>query len=175
MGPIIGAVAIFIVAALLYYQGFSKREEHFQNHTPVAGRWYVADDAAPADLNRAPSTIPASHQTVPTSQHRTTGIPGALAAPREAPAQREDLYELDAKISTWLAAAAQYESEHPGGLTTEQLQRRVILQGRLANLRNQLGTGQITDLYRQVAGEIDELRHENSGWGRGVRRACPRL
>lgn len=174
MGPIIGAVAIFIVAALLYYQGLWKGTEHFQNQTPVAGRWYVADEegdggaAVPADLNRAPSTIPASHQTVPTSHQRPTAIPGAPTAPREAPAQRKDLYELDTKISTWLAAAAQYESEHPGGLTTEQLQRRVILQGRLASIRNQLGTSQITDTYRQVAGEIDELRHENSGWGRGV-------
>jgi hypothetical protein len=80
-------------------------------------------------------------------------------------AQRKDLYELDNKISTWLAAATLYESEHPGGLTGDQLQRRIILQGRLAAVRDQLGTGLHTDTYKQVAAEIAELRHEIPGWG----------
>lgn len=175
MGPIIGAVLLFIVAALLYFQrhaGVTK--EGFNNPTlptPVAGRPYVAgpgdgtDENVPADLNRAPTTIPAASQAVPLSKERPTTIPGATVAPREAMAQRKDLYELDNKISTWLAAAALYESEHPGGLTGEQLQRRIILQGRLASVRDQLGTGLIVDTYKQVAAEVRELRHEITGWG----------
>lgn len=177
MGPIIGAVVLFIVAALLYFQSHSAADitkEGFNNPqlpTPVAGRPYVAgpgdgtDENVPADLNRAPPPIAAASQAVPTSQQRPTTIPGATFAPREAMAQRKDLYELDNKISTWLAAAALYESEHPGGLTSEQLQRRIILQGRLAAVRDQLGTGLIVDTYKQVAAEVTELRHEITGWG----------
>jgi hypothetical protein len=176
MGPIIGAVVLFIVAALLYFQSHAAgaAKETFDNPqlpTPVAGRPYVAgpgdgtDKDVPADLNRAPTTIPTASRAVPTSQQRPTTIPGAQFAPREAMAQRKDLYDLDNKISTWLAAAALYESEHPGGLTGEQLQRRIILQGRLVAVRDQLGTGLMTDTYKQVAAEIAELRQEITGWG----------
>lgn len=176
MGPIIGAVVLFIVAALLYFQshGVGANKEGFNNPqlpTPIAGRPYVAgpgdgtDEDVPADLNRAAPPLPAATQAVPSTGQRPTTIPGAPTAPREAMAQRKDLYELDNKISTWLAAAALYESEHPGGLTAEQLQRRIILQGRLATVRDQLGTGLITDTYKQVAAEVAELRHEITGWG----------
>jgi hypothetical protein len=170
MGPLVGAVILFVIAALLYFQS---QKEGFRNPlpTPVAGRPYVApseiDDAAvPADLNRAPTTIPrASYHDVPQSKQRPTTIPGANTAPREAMAQRKDLYELDNKISTWLAAAALYEAEHPGGLTAQQLERRIILQGRLAIVRDQLVNDMIVDTYKQVAAEVHELRHENTGWG----------
>lgn len=176
MGPIIGAVVLFIVAALLYFQSHAggAAKESFDNPqlpTPVAGRPYVAgpgdgtDENVPADLNRAPPTIAAASQAVPTSQQRPTTIPGATVAPREAMAQRKDLYELDNKISTWLAAAALYETEHPGGLTNDQLQRRIILQGRLAAVRDQLGNGLIVDTYKQVASEVIELRYEITAWG----------
>lgn len=177
MGPIIGAVVLFIVAALLYFQSHNAgvTKEGFNNPqlpTPVAGRPYVAgpgdgtDENVPADLNRAPPPIAAASQAVPTAQQRPTTIPGATVAPREAMAQRKDLYELDNKISTWLAAAALYESEHPGGLTSDQLQRRIILQGRLAAVRDQLGTGLIVDTYKQVAAEVRDLRYEITGWGK---------
>ena len=164
MAPIIGAVAFFIVAALLWYQ--SQEPEYFTN-PPVAGRWFnPATDInrVPADLNRAPISIPSGH--IPQSQQRPTGIPGPQMAPREAIAQRKDIYDLDSKISIWLAAAAQRESEHPGSLTPEQSQRRIILQMRLASIRNQLVNDNITDSYRTVASEIADLRQANSGWGR---------
>lgn len=165
MAPIVGAVAVFIVAALLWYQ--SQTPENFTN-PPVAGRWFnpAAAEAAhvPADLNRAPIANPSGH--IPQSQQRPTGIPGPQTAPREAIAQRKDMYDLDNKISTWLAAAAQRESEHPGSLTPEQSQRRIILQMRLASIRNQLVNDTIMDPYKQVAAEIADLRQANSGWGR---------
>lgn len=168
MAPIVGAVAVFIVAALLWYQ--SQTPEHFIN-PPVAGRWFnpsAADPAtnnqAPADLNRAPLVNASGH--IPQSQQRPTGVPGAHTAPREAMAQRKDMYDLDNKISTWLAAAAQRESEHPGSLTPEQSQRRIMLQMRLASVRNQLVNDNIMDSYKQVAAEIADLRQANSGWGR---------
>jgi hypothetical protein len=165
MAPIVGAVAAFIVAALLWYQ--SQTPEYFTN-PPVAGRWFnpaAADNNhAPADLNRAPLVNASGH--IPQSQQRPTGVPGAQVAPREAIAQRKDMYDLDNKISTWLAAAAQRESEHPGSLTPEQSQRRIMLQMRLASIRNQLVNDNITDPYKQVAAEIADLRQANSGWGR---------
>lgn len=165
MAPIVGAVAVFVVAALLWYQ--SQTPEHFTN-PPVAGRWFnpaAAEGAnVPADLNRAPISIPSGH--IPQAQQRPTGIPGPQMAPREAIAQRKDMYDLDNKISTWLAAAAQRESEHPGSLTPEQSQRRIMLQMRLASVRNQLVDDNITDPYKQVASEIADLRQANSGWGR---------
>ena len=165
MAPIVGAVAAFIVAALLWYQ--SQTPENFTN-PPVAGRWFNPAAAepthVPADLNRAPIAIPSGH--IPQSQQRPIGIPGPQNAPREAIAQRKDMYDLDNKISTWLAAAAQREADHPGSLTPEQSQRRIMLQMRLASVRNQLVNDNITDPYKQVAAEIADLRQANSGWGR---------
>ena len=181
MGPLIGAILLFMVAALLYYQSHSTeafRTEAFENSNPipiqppVAGRPYGAEGEratqnwrVPADLNRAPVAVP-STTNVPISQNRPNAIPGAMTAPRESMAQRKDLYELDSKISTWLFAATQRESDHPGSLTPEQLQRRVILQARLANVRGQLVNDMITSTYKQVAQETADLRRENAGWGR---------
>jgi hypothetical protein len=168
MGPLIGAILIFIIAALLYYQSYST--EAFQNHIapPVAGRPYGLVNqnwSVPADLNRAPVASP-SVSVIPTTKNRPNAIPGAVSAPREAMAERKELYELDNKISTWLFAATQREADHPGSLTTEQLQRRIILQARLSEVRRELTNDMITSTYKQIAQEIADLRRENAGWGR---------
>lgn len=158
--PLIGAaIAIFIVAALLYYQ--SMRPETFANPSTTMG-----EDKAPvpADLNTAPVAAPT--QTIPPGTQRPLNVPGPSVATtaKEAPAQRKDLEELDNKITTWLDGATQREGDSPGTLTPEQLQRRVMLQARLADVRTQLGTGMITDSYRVVAQETLDLRRENAGW-----------
>lgn len=177
---------IFIVAALLYYQssgheGFTSyaKVPHFQNSwaswsptmPPIAGRLYdpkshmVSDPyPVPADLAKAPVSQPFG--TVPPSQQRPamTPGPGVTMAPRDAMAQIKDLMELDNKITLWLDAASQRERDTPGSLTPTQLQRRVILQGRLQDVRDQLGTGMITDSWKRVADELKELRNENAGW-----------
>jgi hypothetical protein len=163
------AIAVFVIAALLYFQ--SHPDESFIN-PPVAGRPYGAFgnvDPVPADLNKALLTTYTS--SVPTPQQRPATIPGPGVAPKEAPAQRKDLMELDNKIMVWLDGAAQRERERPGSLTPEQLQRRVILQARLVDVRNQLGTGLLTDTYREVSQESQDLRRENAGW----RQAAPNL
>ena len=180
------AVLVFIVVALMFYQshameGFENwpaRVPHFQNswaswnpsQPPIAGRLY--DPAAPvndtypvpADLSKAPVTQP--YGTVPLSQRRPDQTPGTgtTTAPREAMAQARDLYELDVKILVWLAAVSQKEREQPGSLTPEQLERRVMLQGRHQELLDQLGTGMIVDTFRRVTEEIKEIRRENMGW-----------
>jgi hypothetical protein len=179
---IIGAaVAIFVVAALLYFQshpaeGFEDIDPSHRNPTasraigmlPPQGRWYGAnsdvayDEPVPADLNKAPTAIPAT--LVPTSHQRPVAIPGPGTAPKEAMAQRKDLYQLDNNISVWLNAASQREVENPGSLTPQQTQRRIMLQARLADVRQQLGTGMITDTYRAVSQDILDLRRENAGW-----------
>ena len=168
---IAAAILVFIVAAALWYQSRT-HTEGFVN-PPVAGRPYgavgeLADEntRVPADLNRAPVINPLPNNMIPSSEQRPTAIPGASNAPKEALATRKDLLELDNKISAWLAAASQRETHHPGSLTPEQLQRRVMLQARLGDIRMQLGTSVITDSYKGVAQEIMGLRRENSGWGR---------
>lgn len=158
--PLIGAaIAVFIIAALLYYQSTSL--EAFANPSTTTG-----EDKAPvpADLNTAPVAAPT--QTIPPGTHRPLNVPGPATATtaKEAPAQRKDLEELDNKITTWLDGATQREGDSPGTLTPEQLQRRVMLQARLADVRTQLGTGHITDTYRVVAQETLDLRRENAGW-----------
>jgi len=174
---IIGAaIILFVVAAALWYQVHGQTENFANPPTPpVAGRPYgavgeLADENSrvPADLNRAPVINPIPNNQVPTTEQRPTGIPGAPNAPKEALATRKDLIELDNKITAWLAAANQLETAHPGGLTPEQRQRRVMLQARLADIRTQLGTSVITDTYKHVAQEILTVRHENSGWGRAA-------
>ena len=161
------AIAIFIIAALLYYQ--SKPVEGFtQFPGPVAGRPYGAFNNAdenypvPADLNRAAVAIPTS--IIPSAPTRPTGVPGPGHAPKEALATRKDLADLDDKIMVWLDGASQRDAEQPGMLTSEQRQRRVMLQGRLADVRTQFGTGLITDSARLVQQETLELRKENAGW-----------
>lgn len=169
------AILLFVVAAALWYQ--AGIAEGFSNPPtpPVAGRPYgaigeLADDntRVPADLNKALVINPIPNNTVHTTEQRPTAIPGAPNAPREALATRKDLMELDNKISTWLAAANQLETSHPGSLTPEQRQRRVMLQARLGDIRNQLGTSVITDTYKTVANEILTVRRENTGWGRAL-------
>jgi hypothetical protein len=144
---IIGAaIAIFVVAALLYHQS----TEGFKDYN------------VPADLNQAPISAP--KEQVPTATQRPQGIPGATTAPKEAMATRKELAELDSKLTTWLAAASQREMDNPAALTPEQLQKRVIYQARISSIRQQLGTGLITDTSRQVSKETLSIRKENAGW-----------
>jgi len=181
----VGAVVmIFVVAALLYYQahvieGFNVPQgglPFFKNawstwdpsKTPLAGRLYdplvLANNTypVPADLSRMPIAQP--YGTLPLSQQRPNQTPGPGTGPREALAQLKDLYELDNKIMTWLDAASQKDRDQPGSLTEDQLQERVMLQSRLAEVRDELGTGMIIDTWKKVADEILELRRENQGW-----------
>ncbi|NDE16812.1 hypothetical protein EBZ80_17955, partial [bacterium] len=173
------AVAVFVVAALLWFATRGHRDrEGFAGYpiAPVAGRPYgaigeLADDSdrVPADLNRAPIVLPHPVNVVPPSGQRPVATPGAPTAPKEAMAARKDLNELDSKILTWLAAATQRETEYPGSLTPVQRQRRIMLQSRHAEVLEQLGTDLITDTYKRVAEEIASLRREIAGWGRTAR------
>ena len=160
MSIIAATVVVFIVAALLYYQS---TVEGFVS-APVAGRRYNPDPSpynVPADLSRA--TVSRQIGTFPLPVQRPDMTPGA-PTPREAMAQLRDLRELDSKIMVWLDAASQKDREQPGSLTTAQLQRRVMLQARLTDVRDQLGTGLITDTWKRVADDLMELRQENAGW-----------
>jgi hypothetical protein len=177
--PIIGAaVAAFVVAALLYFQSQNEAFVGDQKSPtasaaigmmpPVAGRPYGAnssvayDEPLPADLNKTPPPGPPT--PVPSYPQRPSAIPGPGTAPKEAMAQRKDLYQLRNNIMIWMNAASQRETERPGSLTPEQLQRRVMLQARLANINEQLGSGILTDNYRNVSADINHLRRENEGW-----------
>lgn len=174
------AIVLFVVAALLYYQSQSKEafvgsQKSVQStwkpsDKPIAGRLFnpAADDKykIPADLSKAPVSVPKG--SVPSSSQRPTGTPGTgtTTAPREATAQLKDLRELDSKITTWLDAASTKDREEPGSLTSQQKQDMVQYQGRLAQIREELGTGMITDTYKQVAAETLKLRNENAKWQR---------
>ena len=137
---------------------------------PVAGRLYDPMNQTnntypvPTDLSKAPVSQPFG--SIPLSQQRPNQTPGTgtTTAPREALAQIKDLRELDNKITLWLEAVSQREREQPGSLTPLQLQRRVMLQARLQDVRDQMGTGMIIDTWKQVADELKELRVENAGW-----------
>jgi hypothetical protein len=184
---ITAATAIFVVAAMLYAQmyvgsggggseGFAVRSPNgssLQVASATEGYENPADtykgDAVPADLNRAP--VVASVAQMQGTTQRPVAVPGAITAPREALASQRELGELDTQISTWLAGAAQRERERIGALTPDQLQHRVILQGRQADVRTQLGTGLIMDSQRVVTQETLDLRHANAGW----RQAAPTL
>jgi len=156
------AVLLFIVAAFLYYQ--SRSVEAFATG-PVAGRQYnpTANDdyKIPADLAMAPRANPPG--TFPPIQQRSSGIPGT-GSQREALAALGDLRELNDLILTWLYAATTKDTEQPGSLTHEQRQRMLDLQGRHEAVLEQLGTGMITDTYKQVAEETLKLRTENESW-----------
>ena len=142
------AIAFFVVAALLYL----KTVEGFNNPEQV-----------PADLNRAIVSRPL--ETIPSStQPKPPGIPGPMTAPKEALATRNELAELDSKIMTWLAAASQRELENPAALTADQRQQRVEYQARLSKIRQQLGTGIITDKSKAISTEILAIRNANAGW-----------
>jgi hypothetical protein len=157
---IVAAIAVFVIAAMLFYQANSAASEHFQN-LPTDCK---ADEhhRVPADLNRAPLAVPDS--SVPGSTQRPATIPGAPTGAREPLATRKDLQQLDTYIMVWLEGAALQERERPGSLTPEQLQRRVILQGRLADLRTQVVNDMITDTYNTISSETLALRRENAGW-----------
>lgn len=161
---ITAATAIFVVAALLYYQVYGSGSEAFENPADA-----YKGDAVPADLNRAP--VIASVSQIQGSAQRPVAVPGPITAPREALATQKELGELDTQISTWLAGAAQRERERIGALTPDQLQRRIILQGRQADIRTQLGTGLLVDAQRVIAQETLDIRRENAGW----RQAAPTL
>ena len=172
------AIILFVVAALLYYQSQSKeafvgsqpsvQSKWKPSDKPIAGRLYnpAADDKykIPADLSKAPVSAPAG--SIPTSSQRSSGTPGTgtVSGSKESMAQLKDLRELDSKITTWLDAATTKDREEPGSLTSQQKQDMVRYQGRLAQIREQLGTGMITDTYKQVAAETLKLRKDNAKW-----------
>ncbi len=158
--------------ALLWYQAGASSIEHF---APAGGGWQgtlkESDDPyfVPADLSRAPIHSSCAGQckdAMPRPESRPNNVPGPGQAPREAYASSKDMMELDSMIMLWLDGAAQRETLQPGSLTPEQLQERILLQGRLANIRTQIGTGAITDSYKSVAAETLKLRRENAGWRR---------
>lgn len=157
---ILFSILLFVITAALWFQSRSARNEN-EGFTNV-----------PADLNKAPVVLPASlsQNALPSATvagQQQKGIPGATNAPREALATRKDMMELENKIVTWLAAATQYESS-VGPLTPDQNQRQVILQTRLTDVLNQLGTSIITDSHKTVSQEINTIRVENTGWGAQV-------
>jgi hypothetical protein len=162
---------IFIVAALLFYQSHTEGFANWNpSQQPIAGRRYNPNvrqnpyNNVPTDLINAPRAYVAG--SIPLSQQRPDKTPGTgtTTAPREAMAQLKDLYDLDNRIILWLDAAGQKEREQPGSLTSSQLEKRVVLQGRLAEVRDQLGTGMITDTWKKVSDEARMLRVENAGW-----------
>jgi len=170
---------VFVITALLYFQ--SRTQEPFADlnratwnpsKPPVAGRPYnpLPDSKdysnVPADLNKAPYSAPSGSGSIPLSQQRPSMIPGGgtQTMPREALAQIKDLRELDSKITTWLDAASQKERDQPGSLTSAQRQERIMLMARLRSIRDQVGTGMITDTWKRVADETLNLRNENQGW-----------
>jgi hypothetical protein len=178
--PVIAACGLFVVAAMLWYQANATGlSESFRDlpairpplmvSPPVAGRPYGAageDNVdpyfAPADLNKAPLAGPP--MAVPTSQTRPVTVPGPGTAPKDALAASKDLEKLDVAITVWLDGASQRENAQPGSLTADQLQERVMLQGRLRQIRDQLGTGMITDTYKVVAQETQDVQEQNAGW-----------
>jgi hypothetical protein len=172
--PVIAACGIFVVIALLWYQaGATGLSESFRDlppiRPPMAGRRYGAAGEVnadpyftPDDLNKAPLAGPP--MAVPTSQTRPMTVPGPGTAPKDALATSKDIEKLDVAITLWLDGASQRENSQPGSLTPDQLQQRVILQGRLRQLRDQLGTGMITDSYKTVAQETQDLNEQNAGW-----------
>lgn len=156
------AIALFIAAALLYEhcEGFMNppgpnsgyRAPWNPRDLPVAGRRYDPSryDTVPADLNEAE---PIAKVAVPrTSQ------------PAPQTAQLKDLYDLDTKITQWLESAAQRDRDSPGSLTTDQQHRRIRFQGRLADIRNQLETGVVTDSWQNVSREAKEIYDDNEVW-----------
>ena len=165
---ITAATLLFVVAALLYYQSQSAEAFAGKMTSVVAGRPFnpAAKDKykIPSDLSKAPVSVPQG--TMPTSTQKPAGVPGPGSATgsKEALAQIKDLRELDSKITTWLDAATTKDREQPGSLTPKQNQDMVRYQGRLAQIREELGTGLIVDTYKQVAAETLALRTENAKW-----------
>lgn len=184
MTPVIAATIIFIIAALLWYQAVSSSLEPFRDLPPLRRPYYPATVCngpggeaeaeygvegecdrkwfVPGDLARAPKT--GAVQPVPTSLNRPIASPGPGTSPPKPVATQKELDELDVQINIWLAAADQRENQNPGSLTADQRQERVMLQGRLANIRDQTISGMITDSYELVTTETMRLRTQNAGW-----------
>lgn len=169
------AIAVFVIAALLFWQaqqqGMTEGFASGRPLPPLAGRPYGAvgevkdtEDPyfVPADLGKAPVATYIS--AIPSSNTRPNTVPGPSTAPRDAPAAAKDLQELDMRITLWLEAMSQYENDHPGFVTPDQKHQRVIYQARLGTIREQLGTGMITDTAKVVAQEIADVRQANTGW-----------
>ncbi len=149
MALLSGAVFVFVVVAILYYQS-QNPTEHFLN--------------VPADLNRAPNSKPIS--SIPRSAYINQGAPGLERSPQEALATQRELQSLDDIISTWLTAASSLERSNPAALTPDQKQERTLLQGRLTNVRNQIASGLITDTFKAVQEDSKRIQSENSAWGK---------
>jgi len=141
-GHIVAAILFLIISALLFYQS---------SHEPFAN--------VPADLNFAPLAKPTT--LIPSGTQRPTGLGGPGAPPT---VSRKDLDELNNQLMIWINGASQREDAH--GLTDEQRQRTVLLQGRLADVRTQLATGNVTISPANVRKEIETLRTENTGWSK---------
>jgi hypothetical protein len=166
IGVVTAAIALFVIAALLYYQAGQQGMEHFMNPAPPSAglpRPDVTQNNVPADLNKAP---PAGTSTgnAPSTLQRPIGVPGAGVAPPTAMATREQMMDLENRLEVWLDAAAQLDNEQPGLLSAAQRQDMLRYQGRLADIRSQLGTGSITDFAIQVRKEQEELKQQNSQW-----------
>jgi hypothetical protein len=160
------AIAIFVIAALLYWQAGQQGMEHFMNPAPPSAglpRPDVNPNSVPADLNKAPP-VGTSTGNAPSSLQRPVGVPGAGVAPPSAMATRQQLMDLENRLQVWLDSAAQLDNEEPGLLTSAQRQDMLRYQGRLADVRSQLGTGAITDFAIQVRKEMEELKQQNAQW-----------
>uniref|UniRef100_A0A6C0DCP7 Uncharacterized protein n=1 Tax=viral metagenome TaxID=1070528 RepID=A0A6C0DCP7_9ZZZZ len=176
MSPLVTmAIAIFIVAALLFWQMKQQSIEGFAAAAaPVGGRPYGAvgeqdrnGSFLPADLKNMPFAGPAVPATnLPVSIIRPITVPGPSTAVRDPPATQKDLQELNVQLTTWLTATDQRENDHPGSLTPEQSQQRVLYEARSASILDQLGSGIITDTISQVQAELRELSRENAAWKR---------
>ena len=144
-----GAILVFAVVAILYYQS-QNPIEHFLD--------------VPADLNRAPNAKPIS--SLPKSKQMKQGTPGLERSPPEAMATQRELESLDDIISTWLTAASALEQSNPAALTPDQKQERVLLQARLTSVRNQIASGLIIDTFRAVQNDSKRIQSENNVWGK---------
>ena len=163
------AIAIFVIAALLYYQ--SRPLESFLN-PPTAGRPYNpmnADtdyDNVPADLNKAP--MPGYTTHIPQTLQRPTMVPGAGVAPADAPASIKELRDIDTKIDTWVQSANMYERDNPGALSFEQIDKRAELLNHQTDIKTQIASGKVTMSHKAAAQELMTLRVENKKWQRFV-------
>ena len=154
------AIAVFFVAALLYFQSI----EGFVSNVPIGstalGSTEPIGTNVPADLNLAPVSRPL--ERIP----QTQSGPSLTSTPiqRDALATLAELAELDSKLMTWLAAASQRELENPAALTATQREQRVQFQARVSAIRQQLGTGLIVDKSKDVSAEIMKMRNLNASW-----------
>lgn len=163
------AIAIFVIAALLYYQ--SRPFESFLN-PPTAGRPYNplnADtnyDNVPHDLDKAP--MPGYTTQIPQALQRPAMTPGAGVAPADAPASIKELRELDNEIDIWVQSANMYERDNPGALSFEQIDKRAELLNHQTDIKTQIASGKVTMSHKAAAQEIMSLRVENKKWQRFV-------